>query len=279
MGAVEEDDVLGAKAGNAVAADEQRPVDADEAMAVELLFDRSKRCAVNDGSRMGVKLDVIARGADPIDLARKQGEGPVAIRSESLRPAEAERHGSDSSEGRHTAPCLERQVRDSKEQRANRKGGRESSHEGQECKRQRARPLGRLKGSDPGKYVGNRPSERVRELLVTSGQRGIPHAINRDSSGDPGAGDSQLTHRQRIADKREGHRQLARPAPVAKIVGSAPLAAGFGAVTGVDVTFARHLGIGLQGRYDLTSGVRYGSLRAVGTYYIDTAPGRTGVGQ
>lgn len=55
------------------------------------------------------------------------------------------------------------------------------------------------------------------------------------------------------------------------------IALGFGAVTGVDVTFARHLGIGLQGRYDLTSGVRYGSLRAVGTYYFDTAPGRTGV--
>ena len=51
------------------------------------------------------------------------------------------------------------------------------------------------------------------------------------------------------------------------------IALGFGAVTGVDVTFARHLGIGLQGRFDLTSGVRYGSLRAVGTYYFDTAPG------
>jgi hypothetical protein len=55
------------------------------------------------------------------------------------------------------------------------------------------------------------------------------------------------------------------------------IALGFGAVTGVDVTFARHLGIGLQGRYDLTSGVRYGSLLAVGTYYVDTAPGRRGV--
>lgn len=54
------------------------------------------------------------------------------------------------------------------------------------------------------------------------------------------------------------------------------IALGFGAVTGVDVTLARHLGIGLQGRFDLTSGVRYGSLRAVGTYYFDTAPGRTG---
>jgi hypothetical protein len=54
------------------------------------------------------------------------------------------------------------------------------------------------------------------------------------------------------------------------------IALGFGAVTGVDVTFARHLGIGLQGRFDLTSGVRYGSLRAVGTYYFDTAPGHSG---
>ena len=56
------------------------------------------------------------------------------------------------------------------------------------------------------------------------------------------------------------------------------IALGFGAVTGVDVTFARHLGIGLQGRFDLTSGVRYGSLRAVGTYYFDTAPGHTAGG-
>jgi hypothetical protein len=54
------------------------------------------------------------------------------------------------------------------------------------------------------------------------------------------------------------------------------IALGFGAVTGVDVTLARHLGIGLQARFDLTSGVRYGSVRAVGTYYFDTAPGKTG---
>lgn len=54
------------------------------------------------------------------------------------------------------------------------------------------------------------------------------------------------------------------------------IALGFGAVTGVDVTFARHLGIGLQGRFDLTSGLRYASLRAVGTYYFDTAPGHAG---
>ena len=54
------------------------------------------------------------------------------------------------------------------------------------------------------------------------------------------------------------------------------IAAGFSAVTGVDVTFARHLAIGVQGRYDLTSGVRYGSLRAVGSYFFDVAPGRRG---
>ena len=57
------------------------------------------------------------------------------------------------------------------------------------------------------------------------------------------------------------------------------IALGFGAVTGLDVTLARHLGIGLEGRFDLTSGVRYGSLRAVGTYYFDSAPGRTGARQ
>ena len=54
------------------------------------------------------------------------------------------------------------------------------------------------------------------------------------------------------------------------------IALGFGAVTGVDLTLARHLAIGVQGRFDLTSGVRYGSLRAVGTYYFDSAPGKTG---
>lgn len=52
------------------------------------------------------------------------------------------------------------------------------------------------------------------------------------------------------------------------------IALGFAATTGVDVTLARHLGFGIQGRYDLTSGVRYGSLRVVGTYHFDTAPGR-----
>jgi opacity protein-like surface antigen len=52
------------------------------------------------------------------------------------------------------------------------------------------------------------------------------------------------------------------------------IAAGFSAVAGVDVTFARHLAVGVQGRYDLTSGVRYGSLRAVGSYYFDAAPGK-----
>ncbi len=53
------------------------------------------------------------------------------------------------------------------------------------------------------------------------------------------------------------------------------IALGFGAVTGADVTLARHLAIGLQARFDLTSGVRYGSLRAMGTYYFDSAPGKT----
>ncbi|NUO63241.1 MAG: hypothetical protein HOQ11_16245 [Gemmatimonadaceae bacterium] len=51
------------------------------------------------------------------------------------------------------------------------------------------------------------------------------------------------------------------------------IALGFAATTGVDVTLARHIGFGIQGRFDLTSGVRYGSLRLVGTYHFDTAPG------
>ena len=54
------------------------------------------------------------------------------------------------------------------------------------------------------------------------------------------------------------------------------IALGFAAMAGVDLTLARHLGVGLQGRFDLTSGVRYGSLRLVGTYHFDTAPGQGG---
>ncbi len=54
------------------------------------------------------------------------------------------------------------------------------------------------------------------------------------------------------------------------------IALGFAAVTGADVTLARHIGVGLQVRYDLTSGLRYGSLRGVVTYHFDAAPGRTG---
>lgn len=52
------------------------------------------------------------------------------------------------------------------------------------------------------------------------------------------------------------------------------IALGFAGVTGGDVTLARHIAVGLQARYDLTSGVRYGSLRAVLTYHFDAAPGR-----
>lgn len=50
------------------------------------------------------------------------------------------------------------------------------------------------------------------------------------------------------------------------------IAAGVSAVAGVDVTLAKHLGLGLEARYDLTSGVRYGSVRAVGSYHFDIAP-------
>lgn len=54
------------------------------------------------------------------------------------------------------------------------------------------------------------------------------------------------------------------------------IALGFAATAGVDLTLARHLGVGMQGRFDLTSGVRYASLRLVGTYHFDTAPGKRG---
>lgn len=54
------------------------------------------------------------------------------------------------------------------------------------------------------------------------------------------------------------------------------IALGFAAVTGADVSLARHIAVGLQARYDLTSGVRYGSLRGVLTYHFDIAPGRGG---
>jgi hypothetical protein len=54
------------------------------------------------------------------------------------------------------------------------------------------------------------------------------------------------------------------------------IALGFAAMGGLDLTMARHLGVGLQGRFDLTSGVRYASLRLVGTYHFDAAPGHGG---
>ena len=50
------------------------------------------------------------------------------------------------------------------------------------------------------------------------------------------------------------------------------IAVGVGAGAGLDLAIASHLIVGLQARYDLLSGGRFGSLRATGTWRFDTSP-------
>ena len=56
------------------------------------------------------------------------------------------------------------------------------------------------------------------------------------------------------------------------------ITAGFLGSTGVDAYVLPRISVGLQARYDLLSGARFGSLRVVGTYLFDTGtpsvPGR-----
>jgi hypothetical protein len=46
------------------------------------------------------------------------------------------------------------------------------------------------------------------------------------------------------------------------------ITAGVTTSLGVDLVLIRQLSIGMQARYDLLSGARFGSLRAVGTYLL-----------
>jgi hypothetical protein len=47
------------------------------------------------------------------------------------------------------------------------------------------------------------------------------------------------------------------------------IAAGVAATAGIDVVLISHFTAGMQARFDLLSGIRYGSLRVVGTYLFD----------
>lgn len=50
------------------------------------------------------------------------------------------------------------------------------------------------------------------------------------------------------------------------------IAVGPAVAAGLDAVFFQHVTLGMQARYDLVSGARYGSLRALGTYLFDRAP-------
>ncbi len=52
------------------------------------------------------------------------------------------------------------------------------------------------------------------------------------------------------------------------------IATGVAATAGLDLVLVRHLSAGVQARFDLLSGIRYGSLRIVGTYLLDPIPAR-----
>jgi hypothetical protein len=52
------------------------------------------------------------------------------------------------------------------------------------------------------------------------------------------------------------------------------IAVGPAVAAGLDAVFFQHVTLGMQARYDLVSGARYGSIRALGTYLFDRAPSR-----
>ena len=54
------------------------------------------------------------------------------------------------------------------------------------------------------------------------------------------------------------------------------ITAGLAASTGVDLVLLNKLGVGMQARFDLVSGARFGSIRAVGSYLLrpNATPGR-----
>lgn len=56
------------------------------------------------------------------------------------------------------------------------------------------------------------------------------------------------------------------------------ITAGILATTGVDAVILTHFSVGMQARYDLLSGSRFGALRLVGTYIFDPERGARGRG-
>jgi hypothetical protein len=50
------------------------------------------------------------------------------------------------------------------------------------------------------------------------------------------------------------------------------ITAGIAAAAGVDLVFFNKLGVGMQARFDLLSGARFGSIRAVGSYLVRPNP-------
>jgi hypothetical protein len=52
------------------------------------------------------------------------------------------------------------------------------------------------------------------------------------------------------------------------------IAVGPSFAAGLDAVFFQHVTLGMQARYDLVSGARYGSIRALGTYLFDRTPTR-----
>jgi hypothetical protein len=57
------------------------------------------------------------------------------------------------------------------------------------------------------------------------------------------------------------------------------IAVGPSVAAGLDAVFFQHVTLGMQARYDLVSGARYGSIRALGTYLFDRTPTRPRGGQ
>lgn len=56
------------------------------------------------------------------------------------------------------------------------------------------------------------------------------------------------------------------------------IAVGPSFAAGLDAVFFQHVTLGMQARYDLVSGARYGSIRALGTYLFDRTPARRSTG-
>ena len=104
-----QDDILGAHAGDPVAAHKGRAMNADEAVVSQLALDRPDRAAVDDRSFVGANLDIVSGGADPVDLPRQKRD--LSGRLPRGHPGSQERDdGCDGCEWRNPAPDLELQL-------------------------------------------------------------------------------------------------------------------------------------------------------------------------